>query len=75
MEAFGAFLGALVVTVITLFLFSWVVQITYNNSIVVMSQQARPISYWQSMAFVVLVAVLGTVFIGARGFSVPSRLM
>ena len=69
-NSFGKFLLALIVTVIIIFVFAWVVQVTYNASIAVMARGAVTINYWQALAFLILVGVLGSVFIGARGLPV-----
>ena len=67
---FGKFLLGLLLTIAVIFLFAWVVQVTYNASIAVMASGATAINYWQALAFLVLVAVLGSFFIGARGLPV-----
>jgi hypothetical protein len=64
-NTFGMFLLGLILLVLVLFLFAWVVQVTWNNSITVISPSAGTLTYWQSLAFLILVTVLGTFF--ARG--------
>lgn len=66
--------GFLLLFAISLFFFSWVVQITYNASIVNMSKAAAPVTYWQAMAFLVFVMVIGAFFMGARGYVNVSRV-
>lgn len=63
------FFVALLLAIVALFFFSWVIQVTYNASIVQMAKNAVPLTYWHAMAFLVFVSVLGSFFIGLRGIA------
>lgn len=63
------FFVALLMAVVALFFFSWVLQVTYNASIVQMAKNAVPLTYWHAMALLVFISVVGSFFIGVRGFA------
>ena len=78
-NSLGANIGYLLITLIlfaiALFFFAWIVQITWNGSVVHMARGASTLTYWQAMAFLVLVTVVGSFFLGARGYINISRVM
>ena len=73
-SSIGLAFGFLILFTIGLFFFSWILQITYNASIVNMARGASPITYWQAMALLVFVMVIGSFFLGARGYMNVSRV-
>lgn len=70
----GAAFAFLILFAVSLFFFSWILQITYNASIVNMARGASPITYWQAMALLVFIMVVGAFFLGARGYMNVSRV-
>lgn len=66
MNPAAAFFAGLLVFTAMLFLVAFLVQITYNASVVVMAPNAVVMNYWQAMAFIVLVFLLGALFSNTR---------
>ena len=71
----GQFFILILLAVALLFVFAWIVQVTFNNSIAVMGRTVQVITYWQAFAFLMFLLITwATLFMLASLLVVPLAL-